>query len=196
MKMLLSTTFCTKCGSRIFIQGFNKEHRLSYIMKRDKVCYDCAFWEDIIEYPPKYTEVVGTKCIKICPGISKKELGVTLGGKGKTRYFMRPDMSLLCSNDIWNIGEIPERFRDKLKPTLTEITEKAYKQLTRNDKLCQARACFDRYHCFRYNIALEKEDGPYNTVPQNWRIGNEHCGFRIDPSEILTDESSAKQQPH
>ena len=195
MKMLRSTKICAKCGSRIFIQGFNYQHRISYIMKRDGICYDCAFWEDLIEYPPKNIEILGTKCLKVYPGITKKELGVLLGGKGKTRYFLRTDRSVICSNDIWIIGEIPKRFKDKLQPTIIEITEKAYKQLKRNNKQCQARACFDRYHCFRYNLEWEKEHGPFNIIPQNWRVGNERCRFRIDPSEILTDESSVQHEP-
>lgn len=195
MKMLRSTKICAHCGSRIFTQGVNNEHRLSHIMKRMGICYECAFWEDFIAYPPQYTEVLGNRCLKICPGISKKEIGVILGGKGKTRYFMRPDMQVFCSNDIWQIGTIPERFRTQLTPTLIEITERAYKQLKRNNKKCQARACFDRYNCFRYNLELEKENEPYNKVPANWKVGNEHCGFRIDPSEILSDESNVTQTP-
>lgn len=195
MRLLRSTKICAHCGSRIFTQGFDDQHRLSHIMIRKGICYECAFWEELIAYPPQDTEVLGNKCLKICPGISKKSIGVILGGKGKVRYFMRPDMQVLCSNDIWQIGTIPERFRNQLTPTLVEITKKAYKQLKRNDKKCQARACLDRYHCFRYNLELEKEHEPYNKVPVNWKVGNEHCGFRIDPSEILSDESNVTQQP-
>lgn len=190
MRMLRSTKICQKCGSRIFIRGFNEQNRLAIIMKRMGICYECAFWEDLIEYPPENMEILGQKCLKISPGITPKGVGILLGGKGKVRYFLRPDMTVLSSNDIWHIGIVPERFRDKLKPTVVEITKKAYNQLRRNNKKCQARACFDRYNCFRYNIELEREHGPYNNIPKNWKVGGEHCGFRIDPAEILSDEDS------
>lgn len=183
-RVLRRIRYCSACGKKIVKLGLDEKSRLVYLMNRDNICYDCAYWEELIEYPPRYMEVLGEKCIKVCPMADSKDKTLILGGKGKTRYFMRNNQDLLCSNDIWTIGDIPERFRPRLPATLREITKTAYKKLSRTTKTCNARACFDRYYCFRYNLALEDGKGAFNKVPGNWKIGGEHCGFFIDKDNV------------
>lgn len=185
---------CSCCGIKTVLCGYDLQDRISRIMKQKRMCYECAFWQDIIDYPPEYLEVIGKRCLRIHPVADKKDKTLILGGKGKMRYFMRPDKSLLQSNDIWTIGTIPDRFLDKFQPTVVEITQKAYRQLKRTNKECNARACFDRYHCFRYNINQEHDGiGPYNSIPPKWNVGDEHCGFFINRKDILDDESSVNK---
>lgn len=192
-KLLNAVRVCKCCGARMFLQGYNNKNRIVRIMEKQMVCYECAFWMDIIEYPPEHLEVIGNKCLRIYPVANKKDKTLILGGKGKMRYFTRLDFFAFQSNDIWTIGTIPDRFSSMLHSTAMEITLKAYKQLQRNNKRCQARACLDRYHCFRYNAALERETGPYNSIPANWKVGNEYCGSFINFNEILSDESNGNQ---
>lgn len=182
--------YCQLCGKRIWMQGYNIQNRIAYIMNKDNVCFECAFWQDLIDYPPEYMEVVNNQCVRLHPVANKKDKTLRLGGKGKLRYFMRPDYSLLQSNDIWIIGTIPERFRSQLPTTAIEISLKAYRQLNKSTKKCRARACFDRYNCFRYDITLEKDNGPFNSIPPKWKVGDEHCGFFINLEDIKFDESS------
>lgn len=189
-RLLNGVQACKCCGTRMLLQGYNTRNRITHIIQKQKVCYECAFWKDIIEYPPQYLEVIGNKCLKIYPIANKKDKTLILGGKGKMRYFARSDYSVFQSNDIWTIGTIPDRFIAALRPTAVEVTLKAYRQLLHNSKKCQARACLDRYHCFRYNLELEQETGPYNFIPANWKIGNEHCKSFISFNEILNDSSN------
>lgn len=176
---------CKSCGKKIWTLGYNSQNRIAYLMQKEGVCYDCAFWEDLIAYPHQYMEVVKNQCLKICPVADKKDKTLLLGGKGKKRYFMRPDGSLFESNDIWVIGTIPERFISQLPITAIEISLKAYQSLKRNNKKCNARACLDRYHCFRYDKQIEFDDnGPYNQIPPTWKVGDEHCRFFINRQDI------------
>ena len=185
---------CNCCGIKILLHGYDSQDRLNRIMRQRNICYECAYWQDIIDYPPEYLEVINNRCLRIHPVADKKDKTLILGGKGKMRYFMRPDKSLVQSNDIWTIGIIPDRFLNKFQPTVVEITLKAYRQLKRTTKICNARACLDRYHCFRYTTDLEKgESGPYNSIPPKWKVGDEHCKFFINRKDILNDESSVNQ---
>lgn len=189
-KLFSGVRLCKCCGTRMLFQGYNTQNHLTYIMEKKQVCYECAFWQDIIQYPPEYLEIIDNKCLRVYPVANKKDKTLILGGKGKMRYFIRPDYSVFRSNDIWTIGTIPDRFASKFHPTAIEVTLKAYRQLQQNNKRCQARACLDRYHCFRYNLALEQETGPYNSIPANWKVGNERCRSFISFNEILSDSSN------
>lgn len=188
-KILNGVRFCRHCGSRMLFQGYDLQHRLTHIMNRDTICYICAFWQDILEYPPEYMEIIGNKCMKIYPVADKKDKSLILGGKGKMRYFVRNNLSVFQSNDVWLIGAIPENFRDRLKPTAKEITQKTFIKLQRNPMKCKARGCFDRYHCLRYNLKLESS-GAFNSVPLKWKVGDEHCKFFIDIDNSYIDDSS------
>lgn len=193
-KLFNHIVYCNCCGAKILLHGYDSQNHINYIMKQKKICYECAFWQDIIDYPPKYLEVINNKCLRIHPVADKKDKTLILGGKGKMRYFMRRNKSLFQSNDIWTIGTIPDRFLDKFQPTVIEITLKAYRQLKRTNKTCNARACLDRYHCFRYNTEQENDGaGPYNSIPPKWKVGDEHCGFFINRKDILDDENSVNQ---
>lgn len=191
-KMLNAIKICQCCGARILLQGYNEGHRITHIMKQYTLCYNCAYWQDLKDFPPQYIEIIGTKCIKIYPIADKKDKSIILGGKGKTRYFIRNDFSICKSNDIWLIGNIPEQFRNDFKPTVKEITYKTFIKLQRNPLRCKARACYDRYHCLRYNLQLE-ENGAFNVVPSNWKTGDEHCKFFIDLETAYVDDSSVNK---
>lgn len=194
-KILKSFKKCFVCGNRIYFQGYTDKDDLTQIMKEKTLCYQCAFWERLITERPEYLEIVGNKCLRIFPLVPYKvklDKTVRLGGKGKRRYFMRDDWSVFESNDIWVVGIVPDRFADKLKPTAVEITKQAFRQLGFNCKKCKARACFDRYQCFRFDLSLEQDRmGAYNQPPSSWEIGGEHCRYFLDKNNVYIDENSA-----
>lgn len=192
-RLLKGMRICKYCGRRILLQGYDSDNRLTRIMEKNTLCYECTFWMDIINFPPDHLEVINNQCLKIYPVADKKDRTLILGGKGKMRNFMRLDGEIFQSNDIWVIGTIPARFSHQLQPTAFEITARAYRQLKQNKKKCKARACLDRYHCFRYDRNLEKDSKPYNSIPPKWKIGDEHCGFFININDIRIDESSITQ---
>lgn len=187
---------CSKCDQRILMQGYNINKHIGELMDKYCICYECAFWQELIDYPHSDMEVIGNQCLKVGGVENKWNKTLILGGNGVMRYFMRPDFSTFQSNDIWLIGTIPERFRQYLPPTAVEITSKAYNQLNRNNKRCQARGCMDRYDCVRFDLKLEEQRGPANIVPDSWRVGDEHCGFRIGFENIINDERNILIKPN
>lgn len=194
VKILKRFRICSICGKRIWDQGYDPDSHISHIMTRDKTCFECAYWKDLIDYPPKYLEVLGSQCLRLHPVADKKNKALLLGGRGKMRCFMRNDGSLLQSNDVWIIGNIPEHFRYALPSTVSEISVRAYNQLKKSTKKCKARACMDRYRCYRYDLDIEKDSGPFNTIPPKWNVGDEHCSFFIDIKDFKVDESSVSKR--
>lgn len=190
-KVLSKVKRCTLCGNKIWAQGYDIQHRISRIMFQKNICYDCAYWEELIAYPPQYMEVLENQCLRLHPVVEEKKKTIILGGKGKMRYFMRSDGTLFRSNDIWQIGLIPERFRSQLPNTVLEISQVGYTRLSKDKRKCFARGCFDRYNCFRYDLTIEDTDsGAFNTIPPKWKVGDEHCRSFLNLSEILSDPSS------
>ena len=175
----------------MFMQGFNDDDRITMRMDKEKICYECAYWKNLIDYPLPHMEIVGNKCMRVLPEVPKRDKSMLLGGKGKLRYFVRTDFSLVRSNDVWSIGVVPERFRKQLPKTMSEVTKNVYLKIQKNGHKCSARGCFDRYNCFRYNLELEKDHtGAFNKVPPTWKVGNEKCKDFINLTEILSDDGS------
>lgn len=179
---------CSCCGNRLLQQGYRELNRLSQLMDRHKICYECAFWKEIIDYPPEDYHIVGNRCMKIGEWVDNYDSSMTLGSRGKVRYFVTKDNQVFKSNDVWIVGTVPERFRDILKPTLQEIPRKIHDKLKKHNKRCLAKGCLDRYHCFRYDASKEKT--PHNKIPYNWKPGGEKCRDFLNRNEIITDESN------
>lgn len=185
---------CSHCGKSYYANGFVVEDRVTMLMTKKKLCYDCAYWTNLLHYPPPHTEVAGNKCLRVMPRVKGRDRSMMLGGDGKLRIFLRTDWSeIVYSNDVWTIGTIPESFRGIISPTLIEITKKTRDKLKKNMNRCCARGCFDRYHCLRYKREIENDRiGAFNEVPPAWKIGDEHCKYFINIHKETLDESSEK----
>lgn len=189
-KILNNIKYCSQCGSKILLRGYDTKQRLARLMKSQNLCFDCAYWQNLADYPLKNMEIINNKCYQIFPEVADKDKTMLLGGRGKRKYFMRKDLTPFKSNDIWLIGVIPQRFRHLFPPTACEINLQLYRIILNNRRICQAVGCMDRYHCVRYNLELEKDKKPFNTVPKNWKIGDEHCKFFLNKKHIISDQSS------
>ncbi len=173
---------CPCCGkifwsfnSDIEAKSYNKEWN-GYL------CRDCAVWLDYINKENPYTEVIAGVCYDFLPPQTNIRPGDMLGGKGM-KYILKKDGSTKKSNDIWKIGVVPQRFKERLSDTGWWISKKNFSHLRYGWYLCDNKGCYDRYHCLRYDIRQEKS-GPYNTIPENWIIGDEKCPIFINANEI------------
>lgn len=183
---------CKNCNLKFWSGGYDAANPIVTLMDQNDWCYDCAYWNDLISHPPAYMEVINGECLRVHPEVPKasKDRTMILGSKGKNRCFLKFDGTLLRSNDIWHIGHIPERFLPLLPDTMVEITNSAYERLSNNINMCYARGCLDRYQCLRYVRDIEKENGPYNSIPPKWKTGDEHCRFFINITELKSDDVS------
>ena len=179
------------CGARLPVRGYDENTKIGATTSKKQLCYDCAYWSRMMKHPPKNLEVMDGYCLTLEGIYDKSDKTLLLGGKGKIRYFMRKDHTLVCSNDIWHIGRVPERFLEHFPDTITEISKNTYMKLKRFDKPCQSKSCLDRYRCLRYRVEEEKD--PYNSIPKNWKAGGERCLYFID-REKIAPENSLKQK--
>ena len=173
---------CNICNERDDIGIYNKDSPIFKIMHERHVCYRCAYWIDKILNRPIRSEVIGGVMYIANPFVHRP-LHVIKGSFGQEYYIRKFDKSLLRVNNLWNLGEIPEVFRDELPDTANFLSLMTYQKLSKDSHTCNAKGCWDRYHCLRYNISIEKGD-PFNTVPTSHHIGDEECPSFINIKEL------------
>ena len=175
---------CSYCGQNVLYYGLNEKSDICKIMLRDKICYDCAYWTNFMDNQDKNIEVIAGKCYRVYEYRKNKTVNMVLGCD-RVRYLMRKDFSVVKSNDIWPIGDVPARFRDKIQDTAYWINEKIFKRLSRLGKVkCSAVGCLDRYHCLFYDYKIEFTRPLFNVVPLTWVPGGENCRDFVNMLEI------------
>jgi len=174
---------CRLCGKKFFYPEFLEKEVDRYVASG--LCFECGYWRKFLDHIPRHLQVTNGKCYKVLPFVSNKEPYMTLGGNGKKRYFVTKELKPIMSNDVWFIGTIPERFRYRLADTGWFCNESAYKSLCKFNKKCMEAGCLDRYRCFRFDTSIELKNGPYNTIPSDWVLKGEHCGFFLDTEKII-----------
>ena len=176
---------CRICGATDDMNGYDDQCHLLKIMKEQHICHHCAYWQDIIKNPPPNMEVIGGVVYVANPFVHRP-LHVIKGNFGKEFYIIKPDRSLLRINNMWILGKPPDRFRQYFPDTAHFLSLMTYQKLSKDGFRCHAKGCWDRYHCFRYNLEIEKENGPFNTVPKSHRAGDENCPSFINFNELKT----------
>lgn len=187
LKLISQVSKCKMCGKkflRIDHRVYCCEQSLLEYVKEKDICYECAFWTSLIDNPPDGLQVTGGKCYKVLPFIDNPTIYMTLGGNGKVRYFLTNEYKLIKSNDVWLIGAIPQRFKSQLPETGWFCSKKAYEKFLSFDGRCYEKGCFDRYKCLRFRAEIELDEGAFNTLPQVWNYGDEHCRDFINTDEL------------
>ena len=170
---------CNHCGRKFWNHGWAFSPLAEFANKHG-VCLECAKWLQFASKRQKGVEVIDGVVWRILPK-QEKRYGAILGGKGKNVYILKKDGTAIESNDIWQIGTVPELFRERIPDTAYWVTDKKMgKRLVSENFQCEGRQCYDRYHCYRYDYTQEFEDGPFNKIPKDWVVGNERCGSFIN----------------
>ena len=109
MSLVKSQKFtCTKCKEE---ETFNFAGEEAEIIKRDKVCFGCAYWTLKVELKDDQSSVridgvqyfIGSEINKAFSGFGGHEFNI--------RFF---DGRLVKTNNLWHNGTIPAQFRTKL----------------------------------------------------------------------------------
>lgn len=176
---------CSMCGRKYSTFAFDDSSRLFRIMQNRNVCYKCAFWQDIIDNRPEHLEIVRGIAYRFLPYQYERLPNYILGNGGRVMYILGRDGIAKKSNDVWEIGEVPQHFREKLPNTAYLVDKNIYTRSQRRVSLsCNKVGCFDRYHCYFYDYKQEYETGPYNKVPKDWTVGGEKCPTFINICKI------------
>lgn len=167
------TLTCKLCGTTENLDEYNSSAPMVQNMIDNHVCYSCAFWMQQIENPRPQQEVIGGHLYIVNPQVKRPDNAIK-GMFGKEVYIRRFDESLLKTNNIWHIGEIPKHFLEHYPDTANFLSLFVYQKLKNYPFKCQAKGCWDRYHCIRYDLSNEK-NGPFNKIPDKYTVGSENC---------------------
>lgn len=172
---------CSICGNDYNLDNFDMKSSLPQMMRDRHFCFTCAFWTNKIESPDPNREIIDGQHYVFYPGPNSAYFQ---GFGGRTFYAIRNNGELITSNNVWHQGDIPSWFRDKLPDTAKFISARTFRKLRDNPFKCKSKGCWDRYHCFRYDISIEKEAGPWNVVPKNHVVGQEDCESFINKDNL------------
>lgn len=111
---------CDICGNEI---SFEYDEQYNALLKKNHLCFDCHFWsEKIKNYGMAKGQffVVGKNCYMMSRDDSSGMKG--FGGQKFRVLFGNGD--IVVTKNLWTQGEIPERFRDMLRPNAIFLRSK------------------------------------------------------------------------
>lgn len=170
---------CLCCGKPYNIKDYVKTCELLPLMQKNQLCFSCAFWTNLAENPKDNQQIIDGKCYQFEEWDRFNSTYVE-----PTRYVLIVSKRIaIKSNHMKYVGKVPDFFEKKLPNTAKLIDKSTYHAIQKNQGYnCQAKGCWDRYHCLWYN--MPEPDGPWNKVPARHRIGDEFCPIFIQKSKI------------
>jgi len=173
---------CECCEKKVRDHSFNPDSKVYQKMISECLCYECAYWKNLIENWKETYIVIDHVLYDFQPS-QVDRANICLGSNGRN-YYALINGQAIYSNDVWVKGMVPERFRDKIPNMGFFITQKTYEILRSRTSVCKSKGCYDRYHCLLYDHRNEYKSGPYNIIPRTWVAGNENCKFFVDIRSI------------
>jgi len=156
-------------------------------MRAERLCFDCAYWKDYIDNPTPGTAIVSGALYVFEP--SKKAVDRRcLHTKGITFAI---DM---CTRDI--VYCISPVFKAKVSPAFAHLLSDQYRFISADTYFkikeycasdCKSKGCFDRYHCYWYNVEEMERYGAWNKLPKGYVIGGEMCESFINKELMYVD---------
>lgn len=174
---------CTSCGMTEDSSKFSSTSSLRPIMEANNLCFHCAFWFDKIQHPDENCEIINGKYYifetilypkSILDKLCRKDICV-----------IHSDNTVRIGNHVRLLGVIPPLFRPSLPDTAKYIGKKLFRNLEDDLNPCSAKGCWDRYHCFRYDLSAEPPT-PWNVIPKSHKVGDERCYRFINIKDIPT----------
>lgn len=173
---------CQKCGKdykHIYRKPTN-EHSIK--AKQQQLCFSCAYWADLLASEiPNRVIINGYHYI-----VEEWTRYLLLVKTNKPFKFIRmEDGRVIKVGVVTCQGKIPEVWLDKFPNNATDITRQEFSRLKYHPRPnCKAIGCWDRYHCFWYDIKQEEEKGAWNIVPENHTVGGEECPNFVNKKNV------------
>lgn len=184
MESCANNNVCRICHTPINFEDYDQKDKIVQLMKRDNLCFCCAFWKDKIYKPSQEREIINGVHYIFYPWIPKKKKSIDI--RNDSYYVLHGDGSVRKSNNVTIQGKIPDRFKSRLKDTARFITKYAYNKLKDNVQFsCNKKGCFDRYHCYFYNTDIMERYGAWNKIPSNHVVGSEGCELFLDKDKVF-----------
>lgn len=158
---------CAKCGSIVHPHEFHRDPQIYDRMLNDSVCFECAYWMNIIDHRMNYDYIIEHQYYAVLPIIKPKK---------KIAHILTHEGHIIHSSELFRYGEIPERFWDDLPNNANFITHQKAKSISVNSEFhCDRIGCWDRKYCFWFHGQMD-----WNEIPKNHEVGSENCPMFIN----------------
>lgn len=178
----LSLFPCTRCGRMVDISLFRPGTQHLQAMCRNKECFECSFWRYMSEHLPVNSIVVDGELI-VPQFVEDNPFTAIIK---RPRYIVTESGHTIKANNVVSYGMVPEYFAETFPTTAHYVSHKLYRTMSGFEGTkCRKRGCYDRYHCFFYDISIEAAHGPWNEIPKDYQPGWEDCPSFINKHTIF-----------
>lgn len=117
---------CSICNSHYNLNEF-ENCNIRNIMLSKNMCFECAFWQEKVDFADKNTIVVEGYRYQ-CSLIDKNVVKGFLGCGGVDRYFqmLNNPNDVRHYNNCWCQGKVPDLWKDKILNNAISISDKEY----------------------------------------------------------------------
>lgn len=158
---------CRKCGAIIHPEEYQDGTQWKYRMLNQSVCFECAYWLDLIANPARYWQIINHQYFSAPPEVREGE---------RVRHILTHTGYLFDSSLLFNYGKIPERFWPNLPNTANFLSSQKLRKIKANQEFkCNRQGCWDRKCCFWYHGPMD-----WNEIPASHKVGAEQCPMFIN----------------
>lgn len=117
---------CSICNSHYNLNEF-ENCNIRNIMLSKNMCFECAFWQEKVDFADKNTIVVEGYRYQ-CSLVDKNVVKGFLGCGGVDRYFqmLNNPNDVRHYNNCWCQGKVPDLWKDKILNNAISISDKEY----------------------------------------------------------------------
>lgn len=167
---------CRICG-----KDFVNMNARDLTVTESDICQSCSFWKRLHENRSNETlySIDGTLY-----KVPEKDF---LSSERHPRYiYLTKEHKAERVFSLTRVGTIPEAWKDLFPCNATFINGHQYRGIKARQLRgeCDRIGCYDRYHCLFYTPELHEANGPWNTVPSKYRIGDEKCPSFFDKDKL------------
>ena len=151
---------CKKCGNIVHPEDYKDGTDWKNRMLELSVCFECAYWINLIENPVPESHVINHQYFSLPPIVVEGE---------QIHHILTVDGHLFDSSKLFNYGRVPERFWAELPNTANFLTHARYRTIKANEHFdCDRKGCWDRKHCLWFKGPLD-----WNEIHSTHKIGSE-----------------------
>ena len=178
---------CTHCGKQIDLDSYIIHKQvLTAPMRENQLCFECAYWMDIVKHPIPGSFIIDGAMYTF--DVIEQHRSIRETTKDVRFILDQCNNTALAIRNIKSIGVVPEHFKEMYPDQYRFITYTAFRQVNHHiGSLCEAKGCWDRYHCFWYNKVAAEPNGPWNKIPVGYNPGDEMCENFINKFQMYVN---------
>lgn len=158
---------CPYCG-RIYHQYERNVCASVRNQLKEEGCFTCLTWLNFAKNPQPHFQVINNQLFRFPPEVKEGR---------RQRSILTTSGEIIKSTELFNYGQIPERFRHLFPTTAHFIKNILCLKLGMNKNFeCFKKGCWDRKKCYWY----KDPEMDWNEIPTSHKDGDECCPLFIN----------------